>query len=481
MKEILVETSARHIHVTEEQFKALCGEDAVLEVRANLSQPGQFVSTSRLDIVGPKKTIPNVSILGPFRKAGQVEVSLTDARTLGVVAPVRDLARYRRLDSERLRVQRAHQVVGQARHRVVSRSRGEGDLVLRDHRTLHRAVHRGVDAEDLQRLYEALAHLADVAVVRRRPRQRIQQADRRQHVGALVRRLRLAVLHMSPRGCVLLLDQRLLLRLLLGEALLLLDPDLLFPREALLLFALALSGLLRPERRHIPLLLRVVGRRRAALGLYGRFAGAASAACEHPAQHGLEDLREVSYADDADHRRAKDYRHQHDRPEVADQRREEPRHKKVAHDAAGVGDVERGEKGVHAGRVALDGLHEARGARDEREQPHLAHSGVEPPPRDAAQPRRDAKRRHYPDREADRRVADICETVAQRADPVAARPRRSLKRLDRMPVVCQKRDQRKERYGKEKPAQGVALGFSVICIGRAACHCLDDSSSRRLS
>ena len=90
MKEILVETSARHIHVTEQQFKALCGEDAVLEVRAPLSQPGQFVSTTRLDIVGPKKTIPNVSILGPFRKAGQVEVSLTDARTLGVVAPVRE-------------------------------------------------------------------------------------------------------------------------------------------------------------------------------------------------------------------------------------------------------------------------------------------------------------------------------------------------------------------------------------------------------
>ena len=90
MKEILVETSARHIHVTEEQFKALCGDDAVLEVRAPLSQPGQFVSTTRLDIVGPKKTIPNVSILGPFRKSAQVEVSLTDARTLGVVAPVRE-------------------------------------------------------------------------------------------------------------------------------------------------------------------------------------------------------------------------------------------------------------------------------------------------------------------------------------------------------------------------------------------------------
>ena len=90
MKEILVETSARHIHVTEEQFKVLFGADAKLEVRAPLSQPGQFVSFSRLDIVGPKKTIANVSILGPFRKAGQVEVSATDARTLGVPAVIRE-------------------------------------------------------------------------------------------------------------------------------------------------------------------------------------------------------------------------------------------------------------------------------------------------------------------------------------------------------------------------------------------------------
>ena len=90
MKDILVETSARHIHVTEEQFKILFGEDAKIEVRAPLSQPGQYVSTSRLEIVGPKKSIPNVSILGPFRKAAQVEVSATDARTLGVPAVVRE-------------------------------------------------------------------------------------------------------------------------------------------------------------------------------------------------------------------------------------------------------------------------------------------------------------------------------------------------------------------------------------------------------
>ena len=90
MKEILVETSARHIHLNEEQFKILYGDDAKLEVRAPLSQPGQFVSTSRLDIVGPKRTLNNVSILGPFRKEAQVEISATDARTIGVPAVIRE-------------------------------------------------------------------------------------------------------------------------------------------------------------------------------------------------------------------------------------------------------------------------------------------------------------------------------------------------------------------------------------------------------
>lgn len=90
MRKILIETSARHIHVNEEQFKILCGPDAVLTPRAPLSQPGQYVSTTRLDVVGPKKTIAGVSILGPFRKKAQIEVSLTDARTLGAAAPIRE-------------------------------------------------------------------------------------------------------------------------------------------------------------------------------------------------------------------------------------------------------------------------------------------------------------------------------------------------------------------------------------------------------
>lgn len=90
MNKILVETSARHIHLTQEALEYLMGEGFQLQVRSQLSQPGQFVSITRLDIVGPKKTISRVSILGPVRKFNQVEVSLTDARTLGVNAPVRE-------------------------------------------------------------------------------------------------------------------------------------------------------------------------------------------------------------------------------------------------------------------------------------------------------------------------------------------------------------------------------------------------------
>ena len=90
MKKILVETSARHIHVTQEALEILCGKGATLEVKAMLSQPGQFCSTTKLNLIGPKNAINGVSILGPVRKANQVEISATDARTLGVAAPVRE-------------------------------------------------------------------------------------------------------------------------------------------------------------------------------------------------------------------------------------------------------------------------------------------------------------------------------------------------------------------------------------------------------
>lgn len=90
MKKVLVEISARHIHVTQEALEILCGPGAQLESRAPLSQPGQFVSTTRLTIVGPRASLERVSILGPCRKLNQVEISLTDARTIGVTAPIRE-------------------------------------------------------------------------------------------------------------------------------------------------------------------------------------------------------------------------------------------------------------------------------------------------------------------------------------------------------------------------------------------------------
>ena len=100
MKEILVETSARHVHVTQETLEKLFGKGSSLEVRAMLSQPGQFVSNQRVDLVGYKVNkltgekvetrIKGVSILGPCRKADQVELAATDARSLGVSAPIRE-------------------------------------------------------------------------------------------------------------------------------------------------------------------------------------------------------------------------------------------------------------------------------------------------------------------------------------------------------------------------------------------------------
>lgn len=89
-KKVLVETSARHVHINEETLKILFGDDTKLTFKKALSQPGQFAAEERVSIVGPRNTIHNVSILGPCRKNNQVEISLTDARTLGLDAPIRE-------------------------------------------------------------------------------------------------------------------------------------------------------------------------------------------------------------------------------------------------------------------------------------------------------------------------------------------------------------------------------------------------------
>ncbi|MBQ9166948.1 MAG: phosphate propanoyltransferase [Oscillospiraceae bacterium] len=83
-----MEASGRHVHVTKEQAKALFGHPLTPE--RPLSQPGQFVAKERVRIMGPKGEFQNVAVLGPERKEGQVEISLTDGRTLGLKdVPVR--------------------------------------------------------------------------------------------------------------------------------------------------------------------------------------------------------------------------------------------------------------------------------------------------------------------------------------------------------------------------------------------------------
>jgi len=88
--EVLVETSARHAHITQEHLEILFGKGYELTKKKDLSQPGQYACAERVDVVGSKKTLAGVSILGPVRPETQVELSLTDARSIGVAAPVRE-------------------------------------------------------------------------------------------------------------------------------------------------------------------------------------------------------------------------------------------------------------------------------------------------------------------------------------------------------------------------------------------------------
>ena len=82
-----MEASGRHVHVTAQQAQTLFGHG--LTPDRPLSQPGQYLCKERVTVIGPKGRFENVAVLGPERKEAQVEVSLTDARTLGVDAPIR--------------------------------------------------------------------------------------------------------------------------------------------------------------------------------------------------------------------------------------------------------------------------------------------------------------------------------------------------------------------------------------------------------
>lgn len=89
-KEVLVEISARHVHVSQADLETLFGEGYELTNKKWLSQPGQFACEERVKVIGAKSEFPAVSILGPVRPETQVELSLTDARSIGVTAPVRE-------------------------------------------------------------------------------------------------------------------------------------------------------------------------------------------------------------------------------------------------------------------------------------------------------------------------------------------------------------------------------------------------------
>lgn len=88
--EVLVEISARHLHLSQADLETLFGEGYQLTAKKELSQPGQYACEERVKVVGTKGEFPAVSVLGPVRNATQVEISLTDARSIGVAAPVRE-------------------------------------------------------------------------------------------------------------------------------------------------------------------------------------------------------------------------------------------------------------------------------------------------------------------------------------------------------------------------------------------------------
>lgn len=89
-KRVLIEVSARHIHLCREHLEILFGANYELSPEKTLSQPGEFVAEERLSVVGPRDVIHNVAILGPCRPHTQVEITWTEARKIGLRPPIRE-------------------------------------------------------------------------------------------------------------------------------------------------------------------------------------------------------------------------------------------------------------------------------------------------------------------------------------------------------------------------------------------------------
>ena len=88
--EVKIGLSNKHLHLSEEHIEALFGKGHQLTTTKPLVQPGQFACEEKVDIVGPKNTLKGIRVLGPARKETQVELAMTDARTIGIKAPVRE-------------------------------------------------------------------------------------------------------------------------------------------------------------------------------------------------------------------------------------------------------------------------------------------------------------------------------------------------------------------------------------------------------
>ncbi len=150
-----LEASARHVHLTEADARALFGHG--LTPKRELSQPGQFVCEERVALVGPKGTIERVAVLGPARPESQAEISLTDARALGVNVPVRLSGDIRDTPGIRLRGERGE----------VSLCQGLIAAKRHIHMTPRAAAMQGVKNGDVVRLQCLTARpviLEDVAV-----------------------------------------------------------------------------------------------------------------------------------------------------------------------------------------------------------------------------------------------------------------------------------------------------------------------------
>jgi Propanediol utilization protein len=90
MPSVIIEASGRHVHLSAQDLATLFGEGYELTPKKWLSQPGQFLCEERVGVVGPKGAFDHTGIIGPIRKQSQVELSFTDARVLGVTAPIRE-------------------------------------------------------------------------------------------------------------------------------------------------------------------------------------------------------------------------------------------------------------------------------------------------------------------------------------------------------------------------------------------------------